>query len=352
MKILQVIDKLDVGGAERVLVDLSNILDENNIDTTVLCLLKESLLDEKLNKNINKIYLNRSNKWSVIKLVQLYHILKKYDIVHVHSRHVLRYVGLMVFLPKFLRPFKIIFHDHSLLKIENNSLADKFLTFLLKKIEGVIMVCDDQKYFYPNHLTPFLLENIVRSNSVSNTPIRSNKRLVAIGNFVRIKNYELMLEILNGLPPEYQLDIYVNRVDEKYYEENSELIDKLLGVSRLRVIQGKVGLQSKLEAYSLAIHTSLSESGPLVAIEYMSMGLPVIMYDTGAVAKRIKNKIPNLIKENTDKKNWIETILKTCSNIHNMQSYSNEMSAIFKDNYSEKRYTKACQHIYQCIINS
>ena len=46
MKVLQVIDKLDVGGAERVLVDLSNILDENNIDTTVLCLLKDSSLDE------------------------------------------------------------------------------------------------------------------------------------------------------------------------------------------------------------------------------------------------------------------------------------------------------------------
>ena len=74
MKVLQVIDKLDVGGAERVLVDLSNILDENNIEITVLCLLTKSSLDEKLNKNINKIYLNRLNKLSVFKYVQLYRI--------------------------------------------------------------------------------------------------------------------------------------------------------------------------------------------------------------------------------------------------------------------------------------
>jgi len=352
MKVLQVIDKLDVGGAERVLVDLSNILDENKLDVTVLCLLNESVLDKKLNETINRIYLKRSNKFNILKLFKLYNVLKKYDIIHVHSRHILRYVGLIIFLPVYLRPFKIIFHDHSLLNVGNKSFGDKLLTFLLKKIDGIIMVCDDQKNFYPDNSTVFLLENIVRDNKSADVSIEKSKRLVAIGNFRRIKNYELMLEILESLPVDYQLDIYVNGIDKKYCEENSLAIEKLVKNNQLNIIIGEVDLQAKLASYSLAIHTSLSESGPLVAIEYLSVGLPLIMYNTGAVAKKIKKKLPYLIKENTNKEEWIKTILKICSNYDIQQFYSKEVHTIFKEEYSEEKYNKTCQKIYQNIISS
>ena len=100
MKVLHVIDKLDVGGAERVLVNMANMLFEKDVDVSVLCLLEESILDRELQKNIPIFYLRRKNKFSLLKIIELYNILRQFDIVHVHSRHILRYVGLLFFLPK------------------------------------------------------------------------------------------------------------------------------------------------------------------------------------------------------------------------------------------------------------
>ena len=52
MKILQVIDRLNVGGAERVCIDISNLLIEKNINVAVLTITEKgellSFLDSKI----------------------------------------------------------------------------------------------------------------------------------------------------------------------------------------------------------------------------------------------------------------------------------------------------------------
>ena len=66
MKILQVIDKLDVGGAERVAVNLCSLLFENKIEVSFLNLLQPAKLDEELiQKGIKLQYLNRRNKYNL-----------------------------------------------------------------------------------------------------------------------------------------------------------------------------------------------------------------------------------------------------------------------------------------------
>ena len=84
MKILQVIDQLKVGGAEKVLVDLTNILHDHKQDVSVLCLLSSAVLDAQLNHTVVVSYLKRKNKYNPFTLFKLYNILRSYDVVHVH----------------------------------------------------------------------------------------------------------------------------------------------------------------------------------------------------------------------------------------------------------------------------
>ena len=62
MKILQVIDTLNVGGAERVFVDICNILNENQVDVSALFILKGGVLQDKIKSGILIYELNRKSR--------------------------------------------------------------------------------------------------------------------------------------------------------------------------------------------------------------------------------------------------------------------------------------------------
>ena len=352
MKVLHVIDKLDVGGAERVLVNMANMLFEKDVDVSVLCLLEESILDRELQKNIPIFYLRRKNKFSLLKIIELYNILRQFDIVHVHSRHILRYVGLLFFLPKVYRSFKVIYQDHSLLDFQTNFEEKRYMDSIIKKLDATIIVAEGQKDFFPQNSTLFLLENTVRKFDSRVLLEADRKRIVVIGNFRRIKNYSLLLEILHSLPKEYTCDIYIGNIDQDYYEENKEAVNKLKSENRLTIIQGELNIQSQLGKYSLAIHTSLSESGPLVAVECLSVGLPILMYNTGAVARRIKTVIPELIMEERDCELWVSSILDYHSDINRMRKYSSVLYELYLDTYSEDKYCQKCLKLYRDTLNS
>ena len=70
MKILHVIDVLDVGGAECVLVDLSNILYENGVNVSVCTIVKPGDMADKLNNGIEHYNIRRKTKFSLLKMYQ------------------------------------------------------------------------------------------------------------------------------------------------------------------------------------------------------------------------------------------------------------------------------------------
>ena len=260
--------------------------------------------------------------------------------------------GCYCFIPQSLRNFKIIYQDHSLQDLKSDLKTKRYLNSLIEKTEGVIVVSEEQKKFFPTAKRFFLLENIVRKPSIKISAIPKDKKMVAVGNFRKIKNYSFLLEILQLLPQEYSCDIYTNHIEKNYFDENKEIIESLIAQKRLKIIQGERNIQKCLVNYSMAIHTSLSESGPLVAVECLSVGLPLLMYNTGAVAKHIQNSIPDLIKGNTNSDEWVRTILDYHGDRVRMETYSATLYQLYLDIYSEENYFSKCLKIYERIQNS
>jgi glycosyltransferase involved in cell wall biosynthesis len=110
LKVVQIIDRLHIGGAERILVMLSNILHSHGHTVKVITTVSEGPLANQLNKGIEHINLGRKWKWNVITMRNLVNEIKDYDIIHVHSSHNLRYVYLAMKL--FLVKKPIFFHEH------------------------------------------------------------------------------------------------------------------------------------------------------------------------------------------------------------------------------------------------
>ena len=85
MKVLQIIDQLNPGGAEKICITLTNLLYDEGVSVEIASILGRSEMDSQINNNIKHFYLNRDNKWNVIKIFKLGSYLKKFDIIHVQS---------------------------------------------------------------------------------------------------------------------------------------------------------------------------------------------------------------------------------------------------------------------------
>jgi glycosyltransferase involved in cell wall biosynthesis len=354
MKILQVIDRLEVGGAERVAVDLSILLSKNNSNSVdFLCLLDTAVLDDELlEENVKILYLNRRQKFNPFTLIKALKILNRYDIVHVHSRHVLRYVGL-TFLPLLKRRFKLIFHDHYG-AIETDTNVPSYLKFCVKKASAYIGVSSSlTKWATINKLNKhiYLLSNIVRSQP-QNRVFSTKSKVVVVGNFRPQKNYEFLCNLISILPNDISIDLYGTIVDQSYYNKIIALKDELNINDRIQIITSEKNITQVLTNYKLGLHCAESETGPLVAIEYLSKELPVLMYQTGEVADTVSKYSTQLLMTNFELNHWKEKIIDVLNNESKRLQLVEVGSKVYNDNYSEVNYTKTCQNIYQDIINS
>lgn len=341
MKVLQVIDTLNVGGAERVCIDISNLLNQKNIDTTVLTISKKGKLATLLNPDIKVINLNRKSKYDLKAARKTASILRNFDIIHVHMRYTYRYVKLISIV--FNLKMKILFHDHfgkikvdkSIPKLMNSILKP---TFYIGVSEELIDWAKEKVNLKSNQT--FLLKNIVIKKKQLKR-IKS-KSVILVSNISPVKNQLFAIQLIEKT--NLNLTIYGNINDSKYFSELKTYIYDNKLEDRIKFIHNEIDIQSVLHNYAFAIQTSKSESGPLVLIEFLAQSLPFIAYETGEVANTIKNELPFFI-DNFNINNWIQKI----NEINNVSS-ENIINTYYKY-FNPENYIKKCLKIYKEVLN-
>ncbi|MCT4628401.1 glycosyltransferase [Winogradskyella sp.] len=354
MKVVQVIDRLEVGGAERVLVDLTNLLHEHNYDVSLVCLLKEGQLDKQLHSDINITYIQRKNKYNPIYLYKLYKELIKYDVVHVHLRQVLRYVSLLFYITQLHKKRVVVFHDH-FGKIAENKTLSKSIKSAIERCAAYIGVGEELVgWAKENRLNVniYKLTNIIRKEDCKIEPIKKsdgNIRIVSVGNFRPQKNYEYLLELISNSPENYCFTIFGQIVDVAYFQKIESLISTLGISNKINIVTKCNDVKRELHKFDVGLHTAKSETGPLVAIEYLSQGLPFIAYNTGEVASIVKLEFDNFIQHNFEVDKWlknIDIILK------NKEELKHDIKLFYNQKFSEEAYLKSCVLIYNTLLNS
>lgn len=341
MRVLHVIDKLNIGGAEKVFVDITHLLTESGIETGALLFHSGGALDSLLDKHVKLHILDRKNKFSLYKLAQASAICKQYDIVHVHMRHCYNYIRLCQLL--FGGKYKLILHDHfgdvdinksvpkgwgSWLKPQYYIGVSRSLVNWAKETVGI----DSQNvYLLTNTIVPG--QYVHKSNTGQHS-------IFIVSNIRPTKNLEFGIHLCSMLP--YPLTIYGNRSDWDYFNKIKELAE---AYDNIHIEEGIKDLTAHFCKHSLALHCAKSETGPLVLLEYLAYGIPFLMYETGEVASVIKDELPLHFMNNFDEQQWIERIelLKQQDNIEE------KLRTIFNKYFSPAIYINKCQEIYRSV---
>jgi len=346
MKILHVIDRLNPGGAERVCIDLANIFSGRGHEVAILVLLDESKLDSAIEHGVKTYYLKRKSKWNILNYFEFARICNQYDIIHIHMRHVYRYVMIARILCR-IKP-KFVFQDHFGDIQKDEGIPLFFNNFF--KPRFYIGVSKTLTHWAINKLTiksdhVFLLSNIIRKYSSLKSEVHTNQRdLVMVSNIRPTKNIEFAIQV--AAATNLKLDIIGQLVDKEY---NAKLLDQIasLGLTEnISFVHNCYAVQSHLGKYKLAIHAATSETGPLVLMEYLAQGLSFLAYRTGEVSEMLSDHLPNFFMDSFSVESWKVRIKELIAAPISQEN----LISLFESGYGEDKYYTSCLEIYERIL--
>ncbi len=346
-KLLFLIDNLQIGGAEQVFVDIVNLCNYK-IDFDVLLITDTNKNEYQIPENVNVIRLNRKNKFSLISLIRVGRILKKYSVAHIHMRHTYRYLTLV---KKFFKlRIRFVFHDHLGINI-NKNLPFKFALF--NKPDFYIGVSKESSewanevwkieksriYLLPN-LPKLAFVHLFENCSSRKWNWRKITELeaVCVGNLKRGKNQLFAIELATKL--NFNLTLVGKNQDDSYYNHILESSEN----SNIKKIEDCNNTEDILGNYDFALMVSENESGPLVLMEYLLAGIPFLAYQTGGISEILVKYFPEFFIDNLDINIWVERLKIFL--IERPEVDKNMVCKILEENFNREIYLNQLLKIY------
>jgi len=307
MKIMQIIDTLMVGGAERMLVDISNALIKKGIQVTVCLTREEGILKSQLDCSITSYCLKRQSRFDLSGLYRFKELIQqeKPDILHVHGRSSCALVALYCIVLNIRIP--LVFQDHYGRVYIDRTIPFWFKLYGKNRIRAYIGVDEELGKWAADIGYPH--EHIyVINNAIDLSRYRLNKEILSnhsflTGLFVAGIRYEkglhLLIESVSKIKEKEKVKFLIlgGVRNQEYYDRCMLRIKELQVENQFEFIGERVDIENYISQSNFGVIPSLSESGPLVLIEYIISGLPVIYSKVGEISnKLLKLNVPGAIR--------------------------------------------------------
>ena len=313
-RILQIIPNMEIGGAERTVLEITSFLKDTEFSSFVLTSGGKLIGElEKENIEVIKLKIDKKNPYSIIKNFFLFIKIfreKKIDLVHVRSRAP---AWSAIFAAKKIGiPVLTTWHGH----VSNSSFIKKIYNSIMLKGDAVIAnsayTAERISKIYNIDLNK--IDIISRGVNVesfegskfSNTEISNMKKMWSVDNNKIIilfparltswKGHLVTIEAINLLKKEKFFDqVIFLFAGEKAGAEN--YIKKLNSIITKFKLQENIKLVERIENMPLAYHASDVVLSPSIEpepfgripIEAQAAGKTIIASDHGAVKDTIKN---------------------------------------------------------------
>lgn len=314
------------GGVAKIIADKVNAFAQNDVDVCIISTNDSGTVtfycfDAKVKF---KFYDKKIN--SFIQLQRYYRFVQKVicefnpDMILVTDNGIKTY-----FAPWFLKNKLIYFEVHgsrnNLVLSYQNKLKSRFILqathFLSIKFDGIILLNPHMQKEWKNRKT-IVIPNFIDIQNNDNQCFKLNKKVIAVGRISPEKNYQQMLQIWKKIAiqqPDWTLEIY-GAGDELNWKTNHPQV-----VWKGLVSQEK--LQEAIRQTDFLIHTSHLEGMPMVFLEAMALGKPVIAFDVDfGPADIIKNGETGLLIPKGDVQQFAEKVLRLITDTELLQNMS------------------------------
>jgi glycosyltransferase involved in cell wall biosynthesis len=343
MRVVQIIDSLDAGGAERMAVNYANALSEKIEFSGLIATRKEGLLQSQIKPEVSYLFLEKKKSIDFKATFKLRKFLKqnKVTVIHAHSSSYFTAVLVKLMIPGI----KIIWHDHY--GISQDLSVRKSLILKLSScfFSGSIAVNTALKNWaisYLRNSNVIYLPNFVISVTGSTKEIvlkgNEGKRIVCVANLRPQKNHKLLIQaatILKGKHPEWTYHLFGKDFQDEYAREIKSCIKRLLLEDIVFLYGSSDRVDSALEQCNIGVLPSSSEGLPLALLEYGLHQLPVIATKVGEVDKIITCENEGVIIESGHVDQLTAALDKVISNEKYRSTIAKTLHNKIKLEYSE-----------------
>lgn len=318
-KVLFLINTLDGGGAEKVLVNLANNIDKKEYEVTI-----KTLFNVGINKNFIKddvIYKSVFNKpfkgynyvfnFMPHSILSKYIVKEEYDIIVVYLHGILTKI-----ISKYKKSkCKKIAWIHA--DMNNTSMFKLFRNMnsvksCFKEYDHIIGVSNEVSQSFIHHVglkekvqtkyNTFDVENIKEKSKQENKDIdKSTLSICSVGKLIDVKGYDRLIRVSNRLIKEgFTFKLYI--VGEGKERENLEKYIKSNSISENIILTGfKTNPYKYIVNSDIFVSSSISEGFSSVVVEAILLGVPVITTKCAGMEEILgKNNEYGLIVDNEE----------------------------------------------------
>ena len=371
IRILHLTSSRGMYGAERVILNLIENTSHGKFDVYLSTLIDDrephyELLEEVKKRNGKAIGIRCRKRIDLQAIRRLISFLKKNDIniLHCHEEKS-RFYGLIATRAERL---SIIATNHNWTSPPKwfERFYEYLDAFILRFINRVVPVSDElshriRRFKIPTRLIS-VIPNGINLKEFHPEKIAANYReslgikneVKVIGNIGRLsveKGQKILLQAARRTIDQYP-DICFLFVGDgpqewelKQYAKSLAIDDKVIFTGFRKDISK---IYSLLDVFAL---TSLHEGTPMVILEAMAMGVPIIATDVGGVANIIQDNKNGILLKPEDPRLVSRALLKLLRNPDVSERLSSKAYRHVKERYSVERMVSQYESIYVDIVN-
>lgn len=329
LSVLQVVASMHLGGAERVVENLCRKLDPERFNVGVLCLkslglVGQSLVDDGYNVQLLKLPKEGGGKISRIRSVAAYVKAQEIDCVHTHG-----HADLLTAAPAlFMNSQVSLIHTFHFGNYPHVARSTKMFEFLFSRWTSQLVAVSYRQR------SEICRTYRIRKNRIETVwngiePILVERSPEEVRRELGLKQESIVVGSVGTLIEQKGFDAYLSIVAKICaMADNVEFVivgfgplEKKLKKSAAELgIEGKVvfaGLRDDvpevMNSFDILVSPSLWEAMPIVLIEAMAVGLPIVATDVGDNSLVVENEVNGFIVPVGDGRGIADRIMRLCT---------------------------------------
>lgn len=348
MRILQLIDTLQVGGAERMAVNFANSL-AGEIEFSALVTSRDSgPLQHQLDKQVPFLCLQKKYilDWRAVSRLKKFCQVNQVQWIHAHGTSYFT-----AFLLKLTHPkIRILWHEHAGARSSENKMRNLVLLFCVRFFSGIIVVNSElelwcRKVLHFNRVIYLPNFTALNPNEKKTTTLQGHpgKRVVYLANLRHPKNHQLLLEVAVQLRQKHP-DWTFHFIGQDKQDAYSDALKTSIKQNKLETTVYIYGLKEDtghiLDQASIAVIASSSEGLPVALLEYGLHEKAVVATKVGEIPGIISDGVNGLLVASNNRDDFFRALDRLISDPPLMDRFGQQLQQTIHKQHSETAVIK------------
>lgn len=356
--VVQVIDALEAGGAERVAVDLANALPRGRYRSWISATRRAGPLAELIAPDTGQFHLQRSGTFDLAAIRAFAGFLRRerIEIVHAHSTSL--FFGAVA---GALAGARVIWHAHSG-KLATSGRSPLPYRIAFWKASAAIGVTEPLAEWARRNLgldpaharyIPNFLREPPPGEPARDLPGAAGRRIVLVANFRPEKNHRFVIETMRRVAdriPDAAL-LLVGASPDRAYLESLEALRHRLGLdAHVYFLGQRFDIPAVLRACDVAVIGSSSEGLPIALLEYGLARKAVVSTDVGQCGEVLAGGERGILVPSGDGERFAEGIVRLLESERERRRFGERLYNGIQGKYNERAVIGEVTALYDLVL--